>query len=101
MKDTSNSVESKVNELNMWSVRVTFPQPGGPQNISEGTCPDSRILRRMVFLPITPSCPTYSSMLDGLMTSARGALSSLGVDDFSEEEDAADLPCPHLSLIVD
>ena len=40
-------------------------------------------------------------MDDGLITSARGALSSLGADDFSEEDAAVGLPCSQRSLSVD
>ena len=42
----------------------------------DGTCPDSRMVRRIAFFPVTPSCPTYSSIVVGLTTSAKGALRS-------------------------
>ena len=33
----------------------TFPQPGGPQKMSDGTFPDSSMVRSMAFFPITLS----------------------------------------------
>ena len=60
-----------------WHRQHTFPQPGGPQKMRDGTLPDSSMVRRIAFFPITFSCPTKSAMEDGLITSARGALSSL------------------------
>ena len=71
---------------------ATFPHPGGPQKIKEGTSPDSRMVRRIAFFPTTLSCPTYSSMDEGLMSSARGLLSSLG----EEMADFEELPDSHL-----
>ncbi len=50
----------------------TFPQPGGPHSISDGTSPDSRTVRRMELLPTAASCPIKSSTDLGLMSSARG-----------------------------
>ena len=55
----------------------TFPQPGGPQKISDGTFPDSSTVCNIEFFPITLSWPTYPLMVDGLISSARGAFSSL------------------------
>ncbi len=54
------------------SARSTFPQPGGPHSISDGTSPDSRTVRRMELLPTAASCPIKSSTNLGLMSSARG-----------------------------
>ena len=58
-------------------VHLTFPQPGGPQKIIDGTSSAcSRVLNKL-FLPSTLDCPTYSSRVFGRIRSARGLKSSL------------------------
>ena len=54
------------------TAQCTFPQPGGPQKINDGTSPVWRMECRKDCCPVTLSCPTKPSISAGLTTSARG-----------------------------
>lgn len=50
----------------------TFPHPGGPHRMREGTSCDWSRARSSVCSPNTLFCPKYSSRVQGLIFSARG-----------------------------
>ena len=62
---------------------VVFPEPGGPQKISDGTRPSSIARRRNPLAPTRSSCPTISSSVEGRTRSASGARPPAGGGELS------------------